>query len=214
MVHSSTLSVVRATRGEFAEAQTRAEEALQVADELRRPFDIGFASHAVGFMRLQKGDMEAAVSVLSRGVETCRQNGIHLLFPWNACELGSALGRLGKREKAASLLEEAIEQARRIGLRYIEALCRLSLGDVRLATGTLLGGDAARKGRSRDGANVPVRGVQALALRHLGLCEEAGGEHRLCLELLLKARDLTGRFEMAPDLARCEPLGAVRGEEA
>ena len=37
VVHNSTLSVVRALRGEFSEAQSRAEEALHVADDLQRP---------------------------------------------------------------------------------------------------------------------------------------------------------------------------------
>ena len=204
VVHNSTLSVVRAARGEFAEAQSRAEEALQLAEELQRPFDIGFASHAVGFMRLQKGEVEAAVPVLSRGVEICRQNGIHLLFPWNACELGRALGLLEKREEAADLLEQGIEQSRRIGLRYIEALCRLSLGEVRLAMEKLP--EAMQHGQValETAEACQYSGVQALALRHLGLCKEAEGERRSAVELLLKARDLAARLEMAPELARCD----------
>ena len=204
VVHNSTLSVVRAARGEFAEAQGRAEEALQLAEELQRPFDIGFASHAVGFMRLQIGEVEAAVPVLSRGVEICRQNGIHLLFPWNACELGRALGLLGKREEAADLLEQGIEQSRRIGLRYIEALCRLSLGEVRLAMEKLP--EAMQHGRValETAEACQYGGVQALALRHLGLCKEAEGERRSAVELLFKARDLAARLEMAPELARCD----------
>ena len=212
VVHNSTLGVVRALRGEFAEAQSRAEEALRVADDLQRPFDIGFASHAVGFMWLQRGEPEAAVPFLARGVEACRKNGIHLLFPWDACELGRALGRLGRQEEAAGLLEEAIEQSRRIGLRYIEALCRLSLGEVRLSMGTLP--EAMRQGTVaiEMAEKCQYLGVQALALRHLGLCEEAGGDHRGAVDLLLKARETMTRYEMAPDLARCDTaLARVRG---
>jgi len=142
--------------------------------------------------------------VIGVELKICRQNGIHLLFPWNACELGRALGLLGKREEAADLLEQGIEQSRRIGLRYIEALCRLSLGEVRLAMEKLP--EAMQHGRValETAEACQYGGVQALALRHLGLCKEAEGERRSAVELLFKARDLAARLEMAPELARCD----------
>ena len=55
-------------------------------------------------------------------------------------------------------------------------------------------------------------GVQALALLHLGLCEEAGGDHRGAIDLSPKARDMMTRYEMAPDRVRCDAaLARVRG---
>jgi len=91
-------------------------------------------------------------------------------------------------------------------------LCRLSLGEVRLSMGTLP--EAMRQGTValEMAEKCQYLGVQALALRHLGLCEEAGGDHRGAVDLLLKARETMTRYEMAPDLARCDTaLARVRG---
>src|SRR5262249_2950922 len=78
-VHSRTWLVwCLAELGEFAEAITRAEESLRIAEAADHPSSLISAHSGLGHVFLRRGELEGAIPVLERGLELSRAWKIRL----------------------------------------------------------------------------------------------------------------------------------------
>jgi class 3 adenylate cyclase/tetratricopeptide (TPR) repeat protein len=99
--------------GEFAEAISRGEEGVRLAEALGQPVGLIFAYRGVGYLYLVKGDLHKAIPALERSLAVARDHPGYL--PWNAAALGYAYALAGRIAEAIQLLEEAMQRAATTG---------------------------------------------------------------------------------------------------
>jgi tetratricopeptide (TPR) repeat protein len=168
ILSQASLARVLSLLGEFAEGRRHGEAALRLAMIDGRG-DAPIAAHAcLGFLSLDKGDLEAAVPVLEQGLALCRASGHRTWFTPMAGGLGEAYARAGRLAEGLVLLEEA----------HREAIDAGALGDYavhvrRLSAVDLLGGrlDEARQHACQAldlARQQQARGIEAHALFQLG----------------------------------------------
>jgi tetratricopeptide (TPR) repeat protein len=97
--------------GAFTEGITHGQEAVRLAEALKRPYDRVSASLGIGHLYLRKGDLDKAIAVLEESLELCRGRDVLLLFPWVGSALGGAYAMGGRVAEGLPLLEQAVEQA-------------------------------------------------------------------------------------------------------
>ena len=96
--------------GELSSAIKYGTEAVQIAKEIAHSFGAVYADAALGIAQIRKGELDAAIPVLERGLERCRTADIPVQFPLVASPLGLAYARTGRVVEGISLLEQAVEQ--------------------------------------------------------------------------------------------------------
>jgi tetratricopeptide (TPR) repeat protein len=179
-----------------------AEEAVRVADE-RYPADITGASWSVGYGRLQRGDVNQALSVLERCDSVARDASVNVWWDPITGSLGYAYVLSGAFERGIRLLEGVTEPGAR------ENLPGISEWHAYLAEGYLLAG---RLGRAVEAAERAVtmarergeRGLEALALRvqaDIAGAQDPSG-HR-AEELYRQGLKLATELGMRPLVAHC-----------
>jgi class 3 adenylate cyclase/tetratricopeptide (TPR) repeat protein len=123
------LALVLSALGQFAEGRRHGEEALHLA--LVESHGVApIITHAcLGLLYLEKGDLEAAIRVLDRGLTLCRATDN---WDWGrriAAGLGYASALAGQLAEGRALLDEALREGIRTGAFYAHALyvARLSI---------------------------------------------------------------------------------------
>src|SRR5262249_10684790 len=118
--------------GAFAEGRRHGEEALRLATLAGRGNTSIIAHSCLGFLYLDKGDLEHAIRVLDQGLALCRATGeLNTVRPI-AASLGSAYALQGRLTAGRALLEEGISESIRTGARqrplwvaWLSEVCRL-----------------------------------------------------------------------------------------
>src|SRR5262249_25525995 len=100
--------------GQFAEALTRAEEAVHIAQLAAHPFTLVIAEWGVGHIYLSSGKPAEAISRLAPIVEATRLQAPAWL-PLVAASLGLARVQAGHALEGLALLEEGVEYSRATG---------------------------------------------------------------------------------------------------
>jgi class 3 adenylate cyclase/tetratricopeptide (TPR) repeat protein len=154
------LAECHAQRGEFSEAQARAEEAVQIAEAAGQPFSRSLAYRAAGSMFLLRGNPDQAIAVLERALTLGGIGPIPLHFPGVASALGYAYALAGRFTEALPLLEQAAEHSSSGGM---------SLHSQRV---TWLSETYLLAGRRQDAAGQAGRAL-ALAHDHMQRSSEA-----------------------------------------
>jgi class 3 adenylate cyclase/tetratricopeptide (TPR) repeat protein len=95
--------------GEFTKAIPYGEDAIKTAVEYDHPYSTVYAYYGLGKLYHIQGEFEKAVSMLHRGLETCRSADIPVLYPLIAASLGSAYAFVGHTDEALRLLQSAID---------------------------------------------------------------------------------------------------------
>jgi tetratricopeptide (TPR) repeat protein len=90
--------------GRRDDALARAREALEIAEETGRPYDLSYTHAALGLAHLTSGDLVSAVQHLEEALRLCRAGEIRLLFPQTARYLGRAYALAGRLYEARILL--------------------------------------------------------------------------------------------------------------
>ncbi|MBI3030616.1 MAG: AAA family ATPase [Candidatus Rokubacteria bacterium] len=191
--------------GEFAEALPLAEDNERLADKLQQAelgIGVGFAS---GLLHIRRGEPQRVVSMLERGLELSRTADFPVAAPLIAAHLAHAYTLLGRVGEAINLLEEAVEQAARMGIMSGQSLRVAWLGEAYLADRRLeeAGREAERAVElaRRHGE----RGLEAWALRLVGEAaarrdpSEVGRAEDAYRRALGRAEELG----MRPLMARC-----------
>lgn len=202
VLHLVNLSRSHTLLGQFDVAAELAEEACTIAREVSRPFDIGFATHALGLVAATKGDFKTVVQVLEPTLELCEENELMSLLPLVCSPLGFAHTCLGNNNYGGALLGRAVETAARSNLMFFrvwsttflaKACHELGAVDKTLSIAREALAEAVRlKFRSLE-----VR-LRCLVGSTAGYSDPAAG-----LAHLEQAAMLATELEMKPDLAHC-----------
>jgi class 3 adenylate cyclase/tetratricopeptide (TPR) repeat protein len=129
------LALVLSARGEFAEGARHGEEALRLAVADGRGATPVVAYGCLGLLYLNKGDLEAAVRVLSQGLARCRATGNRDWSRPIAAGLGYAQALAGRLAEGRVLLEEALKEGLHTGALQAQALHVAWLSEVCLRAG-------------------------------------------------------------------------------
>jgi DNA-binding winged helix-turn-helix (wHTH) protein/tetratricopeptide (TPR) repeat protein len=108
--------------GAFAEARTRAAEAVRIAEEVDHPFSRVAAYVGIGQLALGTLDDARAIPQLEQGLALCRCWHFPIWLPWITSLVGSLYARSGRLTEAIPLLKEAVEEATAMRLMAWQAL--------------------------------------------------------------------------------------------
>jgi transcriptional regulator with AAA-type ATPase domain/tetratricopeptide (TPR) repeat protein len=116
--------------GDFDQAIRLGTEATELAERLPQPVHIATAAAGLGRVLLRRGHVDAAIPILSHGLDVCRAHGVALWLPNLASALGLALVRSSRIEEGLALLEEGIRRAAsdRNLVGHSQRLCALGQG--------------------------------------------------------------------------------------
>ncbi len=114
--------------GEFAEGIARGIEGLRIAEMVDHPHSIIGACRALGLCYLRKGELDAAIRFLERGVELCREARVLTARAALASYLGYAHVLSGRPARGLQLLEQgtALDASTGEGSGYAYHLVHLS----------------------------------------------------------------------------------------
>ena len=205
------LGEVRASLGDFTEAVALARRALRLAESGSRPGDLIVALGSLGLIQVARGDYQASIPVLERGLALCQSWGILDWSPTLASNLATSYARQGRLTEAIALHQRAGEEEAR-ETQGTPAFGLLRLGETHALAGRLDDARACAEralGLSRAAGE---RGIEARALRLLGEVEAGGAapdaeqSERHFTEALARCEAVGAR----PNAARCElGLGAL-----
>jgi DNA-binding SARP family transcriptional activator len=192
--------------GEFAEAITRGDEALQRSAGENGPHGDVWARLGVGRLYLVKGDLARAIEVLEPGMPICEAEGdLGVYFSRAAATLGGAYALSGRLDEALSLLDRADRHAETIRFAYGHALVVATLAEAKLLAGDVSGAAVTAHRAFALSRQHGQRGWEAWARR--GLADIAGREAAFDLAAVeTRFRDavaLAHELEMRPLLAHC-----------
>jgi class 3 adenylate cyclase len=209
------LAACHAELGTFAEGRALGEEGLRIAEAVAHPASLMIASWGIGLLTLRQGDLPRALPLLERAMGICQDADFPVYFPRMAAALGAAYTQGGRVADAVPLLTQALEQATAMETVFIQALCRLSLGEAQVLAGRLEEAHALVEGALAHAREHQERGHQAYALHLLGEIavrrepperDQAGDDYRQALAL---AEELG----MRPLVAHCHlGLGTLYAE--
>jgi len=162
----SYLVLSLAELGEFTEAIRYAEQSTRIAEAVDRPYELLCAYRATGLVRLRKGDLHGAVSMLERS-----QSISQIVPGWSsliASNLGYAYALSGRIPDAFPFLERALEQSTSKGLLGGHSLWITFLSEAHLLAGHIEDAmELAHRGLDLA-SDRKERGHQAWALRLIG----------------------------------------------
>jgi class 3 adenylate cyclase/tetratricopeptide (TPR) repeat protein len=203
------LAWVFADLGEFEEGIAHGQEAPRLAEALDDSYSLAFASWALAYLHITKGELSHAVGLLERGVALSREWSLTSILVMNTGSLGYAYALSGRTAEGILLLEHARNAGETMGFGGYQPLFLMQLGEAYVLAGRLedaldVAGRALTLARERG-----QRPYEARALRLLGEVtashdplEHAGRQYRDSLTL---AEEL----EMRPLVAHCH-LGLGR----
>jgi class 3 adenylate cyclase/tetratricopeptide (TPR) repeat protein len=191
------------TVGEFAAAIDFGKAACTIADEVRRPADIGSAQLRLGSCLLHKGDVQEALPILKHAHAVLEAGEISFNVPLASAYISHAHALQGDAAEVSSGLRREVERCAAMRLTRSEAWLRAFLSHARLRSGAPH--EAAEEARQ---ALVLARrhrylDVEAFALRLHGMAEIAGGRTGAeeGQEKLHEAIALSEARELRPELA-------------
>lgn len=181
-------SFTHTVMGELDVAEELQRQAAGIAEETGRPYDRVAAAYSGGWLRLGRGDPEAAAAILEDGYVLAQKHGIRLFVPVLACHLGMAYLEQGLFDRARGMLAEAREEAKAVG--YTSAVLRSSIY-LALAT-SRLGDSEAAQNMLREARNTARQqgfsGLEAEALfGEAMVTPPAGAENRAAILAALHA---------------------------
>jgi transcriptional regulator with AAA-type ATPase domain/tetratricopeptide (TPR) repeat protein len=176
-VHSRTwLVACLADRGDFDEADARAQEAASIADAVGHPLSRAVALFAAGYTDLRRGRPDAAVPALEQSLRLVREWSIGLWLPTVGAALGTAYVAVGRAAEAVTLLEEVTQQEARMKRVGSHSARLAALGEAYLGAGRP---DDARRTAARAlelASAHGERGYEAMATRVLAEAAAATGD--------------------------------------
>ncbi|WP_165978105.1 helix-turn-helix transcriptional regulator [Actinomadura darangshiensis] len=199
------LALAEAAGGDLDRALSAAEQAVQHSESDGDLLFLPRALHAQGVVRLQLGDMAAAVRILDevRRMETAQGLGDPSLRRWHA-DLADALVGAGRPGEAADVVDAARAQAARLGRRGVLAVLERSAALVRAAEGDV---DAALDGLNRAAEQLqalPYRLEEGRAWLELGSLHARLGDLARGRAELARARNIFAKAAARPWLTRAQ----------
>ena len=196
-----SLSHTHSLSGQREPAFVRSREALEMAMEMERPYDLSYAHAAQGFAHLTFGELEQATSHLEEASRIAQAHEIMLLVPHAARYLGRAYAVAGKLAEAERLLAEAVQQARAQSLVALWGWCSAALGFTRALAGTQREAEPLVVDALDFARRHGYRALEAHALRLLGFVNAKQGNLSISEQWLHDAVMLAREIGMQPELA-------------
>jgi len=205
----TTLAWCQAELGRFADGVTYGREAIAIAESVEAPLNLIVACAGLGIVYFRHGELDAARTVLERGIALSHEHNILLWVSRIACALAAVHVLAGRVEDGESLLEEAIAKAASLTLVSGQSLLYATLADARLAAGDAAdAGSHAQRALDLAGAH-GERGWAAWTRRTLGDVALAAGELDRAREHYDEGAKLAAELGMRP-LAAIVRLGRGR----
>jgi predicted ATPase len=113
------LSSLAIFRGEAEPALTWAQKEIAICDEYQLPLLRSQAEFQAGWAIAQLGDAAAGIAQMERGVRAIRATGAEMGLPYLLGLLAKVVGGTGRRDRALSLLDEAIDSAKQNGTHFL-----------------------------------------------------------------------------------------------
>jgi tetratricopeptide (TPR) repeat protein len=156
-----------AERGEFREGVVRGRTALDLAEGIQDLYGIVSAAYCLAYLHCLRGERDAAIPLLERGLALCREREFGVWLPQVTGYLGHAYALAGRVEEGLGLLARAIEIFDATGAWPFRTLLTAHRGMAELLAGRVdsaraLGGEALALSRQHG-----ERGHEAWALRLL-----------------------------------------------
>jgi predicted ATPase/class 3 adenylate cyclase len=162
------LAWCHAELGTFAEGRALGDEGLRIAEAVAHPASLMIALWGIGLLALRQGDLPKALPLLERAVGICQDTDLPVWFYSMAAALGAAYTLAGRVADAVLLLTQAIEQMTAMETAFMQALCRLSLGEAQVLAGRLDEAQTLAEHALTLARTHQERGHQAYVLRLLG----------------------------------------------
>jgi tetratricopeptide (TPR) repeat protein len=193
-----------AAAGDFHHALVSASDALRMAAEIQHPASLATANMFLGSVHTARGEMDAAVPVLERGLAIATEHDLHLGTVRAAAHLAYALVMRGERDRGLECLARA--RARSAEARVAHHGPATGYGVV--TASTLLAGDhpgeagielqhglAAAADRDARGYRAPLLRLEAEVLAQRDVAAAS--------ERLREALALAVELELRPEAAHC-----------
>lgn len=129
-------------KGDLKEARAVTQEAIEIADEVNKPYDRAVAHLRDGFIELQAGNPHKAVAAFDRSRSLAEGSDLVWVAAWARTGLGYAYVLSGHSEAGLHLLEATRRQAAASEFISVEAMSSVYLADSRRRCGQLREGVA------------------------------------------------------------------------
>lgn len=191
--------------GRFDEAIAAAEQALDFATRIDRPFALAGSFAAIGRAHLMRGRLGEAAAALMRGLQVSRRWEFSVHRPWLSAALGHAYALAGRVTKGLSMLRGAVDEADRLGNVSGQASRLTALGEVLLLAGRADEAGAMAEQALAQARRRGERGHEAWALRLRAEVAAAGASptRDTAGARYREALALAEALEMRPLAARC-----------
>ena len=186
--------------GEFAEALSRAREAVTLAEAANHPWSLGGARMTLGSTLVSRGHLAEAVPVLEQGIAFSREMGITAWLPMLFSALGAARARGGHADEGVALLEEGVARARALSIVSRQSLRLTWLAEAYLLAGRLDDARATVQAAHRLAREHKEKAYEGWALRMSG---ELNADPAAAAELYRRALARADELYMRPLAALC-----------
>ncbi len=202
-----SLSHTHSLTGNLVAARAHSAEALRMARETGRPYDLSYAHAAHGLVHLTLGEDAEAADLLAEALRIAETADIGLLVPHAARYLGRIHVQAGRASEATALLVRAADQARAQALRGLHGWCAAALALAHLSGGepaeatqaAALAVDIAREHGYRPLLAHATRVAASVAAER---ADDADGLAQAGA-MFQQAADLAQKLGMQPELALC-----------
>ena len=202
-----SLSHTHSLVGQFEQAFVRSREALEMATEMERPYDLSYAHAAQGLAHLTVSELDKAICHLEEASRISRAYEIMLLVPHATRYLARAYALAGKLDEAEKLLVEAVQQTRSQSLAALWGWCSATLGFTRALAGERGEAKALLNEVLEFAHGRGYRPLEAHTLRLIAVIEAAGCDHaentQSGEQWFHNAASLARKIGMKPELAHC-----------
>jgi len=113
------LSCLAIFRGEAESALTWAQKEIAICDQYLLPLLRSQGEFQAGWAIAQLGEATAGITQMERGVQAIRATGAEMGLPYFLGLLAKVVSSTGQRDRALSLLDEAIGSANQNGTHFL-----------------------------------------------------------------------------------------------
>jgi len=191
--------------GEFEEAEERAVQGVQIAEQGNNLFSTTFAHSFLGTVYLLRGALDQAVKSLEKALDMCREFDVLSAFSFTAASLGHVRSLLGHPDHALPILEDAV-RPEKASFSAVPSSYPLSA----LAEVYRLKGDTKKAMQNIEEALSIFRqngeqGFGAWAHYYMAKIQSDGGHEQIgqALHSYQQAKEQATKLGMRPLLAHC-----------
>ncbi len=191
--------------GNFAEAEIRTAENIEIAETSQHFYSIFHAYWIQGYLCLSKWDLPKSIAFFENAKSICEIANLPYMYNCTLGPLGYALAYAGKHSEGIALLEDAVEKTKTAGMMFFHTI---ALGF--LAECYLFSGQVARAAETANRAlelcrRFKTRGYEAWCLRLLGeiFSYSKNIDYGKAEGALWQAMDLSQSLGIRPLIAHC-----------